>query len=516
MKVILIVFATLFIFFETANASEQATCHFLPESTAPNWVNNTNKDNDFYYAVGGTSGKKGSEYLEINNFINQARQDAINNLASSIRSAIKVSTKRTVVSKKDGKSKAEIRKEVNQKTEVVSQAALSAVIDDARWLDRENCLLWYQVKVSKKGAEFAVKAYVNEVAEKLNKKIEQLTHREIEQILSDNGFSMNIPDALRALINNNSAIYRGQSYNIAELYNQSDFDWLNVIADQSYAYAGHHMAITSPAFSTRVYWYSKHNIPATIVRSNSDLKKQVNALKQLQAFNVDLNQVRLGTGTQLFLEGGKYNLSLGMGFHQSNYLDKNGNILWEKRQAKIANQIKSPFIYNFNPVNGEEKLGLLHIAIASKRSDLIEPLINLGVDINQKSQLGYTALAFAIEQGQLMTAQYLLSLGADPKINDYLAYKIAYLIGHLNNPNLYSPGITFQYSNTINTLELVQTIEKMKLSDKTTRKLSNNIKQQFAIEVKVMTIKKGEQGRYRENDSTTTVKKVFINGEKIK
>lgn len=516
MKVIPIVIATLFIFFETAHASEQATCHFLPESPAPTWVNNTNKDNDFYYAVGGTSGKKGSEYLEVNNFINQARQDAINNLASSIRSAIKVSTKRTVVSKKEGKSKAEIRKEVNQKTEVVSQAALSAVIDDARWLDRENCLLWYQVKVSKAGAEFAVKAYVNQVAEKLNKKIEQLTHREIEQILADNGFTMTVADTTRALINNNQAYYRGQIYNVAHLYHQSGFDWLNPVTDSSYAYGRYELIRTTPIGIDAMYYYSKHNVAASLVRSNSSLSKQVAALRKLQSFGVDLNQIRLGTGHQYFTEDGKFNLNRVNELNHLNYFEKNGDILRKKSKITLKKVIKTPYIFNFKDRVDKEKFGLLHIAIASLRNDLIEPLITMGIDINQKSLLGYTPLAFAIEMGQLQTAQKLLSLGADVSVDDYLAYKIAYLILHLNSEGLYYPNMSM-ITHTINLVVLDDILEKMKVSKKKTQKITSEIKQNFPIELKVKIIKKdSEGGHYNEYAKGTMIKQVFLNGEKIK
>ena len=224
MKVRFGVFICFLVLANPVYSTESSTCHFLSESSAPSWLNDNHTDSEFYYAVGGASGKQGDNYREVNEFINKARQDAISNLSNSIRSSIRVSTKKTIESKKEGKSKAEIRKEVTQKFEVISQTALSGVIDDKRWLDSKNCLLWYRVKVSKSGAEFAIKSFVNQVAKKLNKKIEQLTHREIEQILSDNGFSPTVTSAAKALLNESTAYYRNQQYNVAELYNQRGFN----------------------------------------------------------------------------------------------------------------------------------------------------------------------------------------------------------------------------------------------------------------------------------------------------
>jgi len=514
MKVLQIGFALIFVLTKSVYASEQSVCQFLPESEQPNWVNSTGKDSDYYYAVGGASGKQGKNYLEINQFINQARQDAINNLAGSIRSGIKISTKRTIESKKEGKSKAEIRKEVKQQTEVVSQVALSAVIDDARWLDRDNCLLWYRVKVSKAGAEFAVKAYVNQVAEKLNRKIEQLTHREIEQILSDNGFSPTMVRATQALLNNSTAYYRGQSYNVAELYNLSGFDWLNEAEDSFYNRSS--ISTTNPN-SYRYYYYLKNNTPTQIVRSNSSLSKQIHALTQLKLFGIDLNQVRVSIGKQQFYSvAGRYNVNKpNNAGGNSIFLEKNGNVYRKTRAAKLTTDFKTPLINNFSEINKKEKLGLLHFAIDSYRKDLIEPLIKLGVDINQQSQFGYTPLAFAIESGQLDIAQKLLTLGADPSVNDYLAYKLAYLLQHLNNVDFFIetfgvPAATI----TIRVSDLADTINKMKLNARLTNNINNKIKQKFPTELTITTVKMAAD--FYNYDRDNIVRQVFLNGEKVK
>ena len=488
MKCLQIGFAIVCFFTTSVYATEYSTCQFLPESKQPSWVNSADRDDGYYYAVGGASGKQSDNYLDINNFITKARQDAVNNLASSIRSGIKISTQRMIESKKEGKSKAEIRKEVQQKTEVVSQVALSSVIDDARWLDRKSCLLWYQVKVSKAGAEFAIKAYVNEVAEKLHKKIEQLTHREIEQILSDNGFSATLPDATQALLNNNIAYYRGQTYNIADLYNQSGFDWLNITVD--YFYDRRSISYTLVSLNS-YHFYSLNNIPTAIVRSNSTSDKQINGLKKLQSFGVDLNQVKVGVGKLYYLNGDYNMIKAGLiNIESTDYFEKDGSSYKKEQKAVLQQDIKVPFIYNFRKVIGKEKLGLLHYAIISQKKDLIEPLIKLGVDINQQSVFGYTPLAFAIELGQFTIAQQLLLMGADFTINDYLAYKIAYLFQYGNN-HLDSNQISVNSSGTtINEKELANTLDKMNLTNTVLTKVQSEIKNQFPIVLTETTLKK--------------------------
>ncbi|MDN3683083.1 ankyrin repeat domain-containing protein [Vibrio tapetis subsp. quintayensis] len=489
-----------------AHAADDAVCQFLPTSEMPKWVNQDIRDDDFYYAVGGASGKSGSSYVPINTFINNAREDAVANLSNSIRSSIKVSTKRTIESKKSNKSKAEVRKEVKQKTEVVSQVALAAVIDDAKWLDTKQCLLWYRVKVSKAGAEFAVKAYVDEVSERLHKKIEQLTHREIEQILSDNGFSPKLEHAVQALLNNSQAYYRGQVYNVAELYQQSGFDWVNE-SDNSFfmrSIWGSNSPITH--FS---YLYYQNNAVTSVVRSNSSLNQQIHALTQLKSFGVDLNKVRVGAG-QYFPHGGTDTYSSKK--TNSLFSERDGDIYRESREATLGGTLKTPLIFNFKSNSKKESLGLLHFAVISHRADLIQPLLSLGVDINQTTSLGYTSLALAIEYGQLGFAKQLLTLGANPNEQDSIAYKIAYLLQHLNTPDLYNPQ--FGVPSAMNLPLLQDVMSEMDLNAREVNKVKKMILKKYPINLTITTVKMKED--LYNYDRKNVEKQVFINGEEIK
>ncbi|SON53037.1 ankyrin repeat domain-containing protein [Vibrio tapetis] len=488
------------------HAADDAVCQFLPQSDMPKWVNQDIRDDDFYYAVGGASGKSGSSYVPINTFINNAREDAVANLSNSIRSSIKVSTKRTIESKKSNKSKAEVRKEVKQKTEVVSQVALAAVIDDAKWLDTKQCLLWYRVKVSKAGAEFAVKAYVDEVSERLHKKIEQLTHREIEQILSDNGFSPTLESAVQSLLNNSQAYYRGQVYDVAELYQQSGFDWINE-SDNSFfmrSIWGNNSPITR--FD---YLYYQNNAVTSVVRSSSSLSKQIHALTQLKSFGVDLNDVRISAG-QYFPNGGT-----------DTYISKKTNSLFSEhddaiyratREATLGGTLKTPLIYNFTTNSKKESLGLLHFAVISHRADLIQPLLSLGVDINQKTTLGYTSLALAVEYGQLSFAQQLLKLGVNPKEQDYIAYKIAYLLQHLNTPDLYSAE--FSVPSAMNLPLLEKVMSEMELNAREVNKVKKMILKKYPVNLTVTTVKMSDDLYNYDYDNIE--KQVFLNGKEVK
>lgn len=304
MRVLYIALGGVLMFGSKAYADNNAVCQFLPKTDAPDWVSKDIRDNEYYYAVGGASGKTANGYLLINELINQARNDAIENLSRSIRSSIKVSTKRTIESQKSGKSAAEVRKEVKQKSELVSQTALSAVIDDARWLDTDNCLLWYRVKVSKQGADFAVKSYVNQVEQRLTKRIDELTKRDIEQILSDNGFLPTTADATKALLNNSTAIYRGNEYNIADLYQQSGFDWLEEQQNQAFKIR----------YSNKLFYngVTALNVPMSVIVSASSPEKISDALGKLKSYGVDLNQAVVTIGKQYnkvipFAEKAQYN-----------------------------------------------------------------------------------------------------------------------------------------------------------------------------------------------------------------
>ena len=406
---------------------DNPTCHFLPNTDAPEWVNKDIRDDSFYYGVGGASGKTNGGFLPINDLINKSRKDAIDNLSRSIRSSVKISTKRTIESQKQGKSKAEVRKEVKQKSELVSQTALAAVIDDARWLDHDNCLLWYRVKVSKQGAEFAVKSYVNQVEERLTKRIDELTKREIEQILSDNGFAPATVDATRALLNSSTAIYRGQEYNIADLYQQSGFDWLEEQQSQ----------VFKIRYSNKLFYngVTGLNVPMSVIVSGSSSEKITQALNKLHSFGIDLNQVKVTIGKQYhqvipFAENQQYNLEPYV-YLASPRPQKQGN-REVSSYVELKKALKKPYLYNFGEYEGSEEFGLIHVVALEHRIDLIGPLSQIGVSLDTQSKHGYTALALAIELENLEFANTLISSGAKKSQNNDIAYKVAYLLKHLN------------------------------------------------------------------------------------
>lgn len=497
MKFITLSVIPLIVLSASTYASDSAVCQFLPTSPMPSWVNNDTRDDDYYYAVGGASGKSGAEFVPINVFISNAREDAIANLSSSIRSSIKVSTKRTIESNKSNKSKAEIRKEVKYKSELISQTALSAVMDDARWLDSKNCLLWYRVKVSKAGAEFAVKSYVNEVEQRLTKRIDELTKREIEQILSDNGFAPTSVDATRALLNNRFAVYRGQQYNIAELYQQSGFDWLDEEQGETFTIKWGSVLFYNGTTGL--------NVPMNVVVSGSSQKNITRALKQLKSFGVDLNKVVVSIGKQSdklvpFTNKGQYSDDYYSHLPVTNIHTQNKSI---STFVSLKKKLKRPFVYNFNTVDGFESFGLMHAVVMEHRIDLIKPLNELGISLDQTSAHGYTPLAVSLEVRDIDFAHQLIQLGANTKANDYIAYKIAYLNLHLNNH--VTPANTAQLSVPL--AELKQITNALKPNKKVKFNIEQFIHKIAPIEV-IQTTHYLDTNKYE--------KVTFVNGEVVK
>lgn len=497
MKFITLSVIPLIVLSASTYASDSAVCQFLPPSPMPSWVNNDTHDDDYYYAVGGASGKSGEKFVPINVFISNAREDAIANLSSSIRSSIKVSTKRTIESKKSTKTKAEIRKEVKYKSELVSQTALSAVIDDVRWLDNKNCLLWYRVKVSKAGAEFAVTSYVNDVEQRLTKRIDELTKREIEQILSDNGFAPTSVDATRALLNNRFAVYRGQQYNIAELYHQSGFDWLDEEQSETFSIKWANVLFYGGTPSL--------NVPMSVVVSGSSPENITRALKQLKSFGIDLNNAKVSIGKQSdklvpFTNKGQYSDDYYTLLPVMNTQTQNKSI---STFVSLKKKLKRPFVYNFNTVEGFEYFGLMHTVAMEHRIDLIKPLSELGISLNQSSAHGYTPLAVSLELRDIDFASQLIQLGANIKANDYIAYKVAYLNWHLNNH--VTPASTAQLPIPLPELKQI------------TNALKPNKKIKFSIEQFIHNIAPIEVIQTTHYLDTNKYEKItFVNGEVVK
>ena len=256
------------------------------------------------------------------------------------------------------------------------------------------------------------------------------------------------------------------------------------------------------------------NVPTKIISSNSSVTKQISALTKLKLFKININSIFVGVErTMVRSSKGDYaSLTPSPGSTESiTYFHKDKS---KYRATKIidfsSTEIKSPFIFNFRDVKGKEKFSLLHLALLARRGDLIEPLVSLGLDINQKTHYGYTPLALAIEFGQLDTAKKLLQLGADPSVNHYLAYKIAYLLQRLNIKGLSSS----YFPVSIKTVELTNLMAKMKLKNKTERKLKNEINNQFPIKVKLTTVKLAAD--YYNYDYDNVDIQEFFNGKKIK
>ncbi|XP_034952713.1 ankyrin-2-like [Chelonus insularis] len=70
----------------------------------------------------------------------------------------------------------------------------------------------------------------------------------------------------------------------------------------------------------------------------------------------------------------------------------------------------------------DEGITLLHLVIEHGKLDLVEILINIGIDVNSKDACGRTALHFAAKKGNVQTVESLLKCGADINISDCNRY----------------------------------------------------------------------------------------------
>ncbi|MDC1286378.1 LPP20 family lipoprotein [Gammaproteobacteria bacterium] len=119
-----------------------ASCDFLPATPQPDWINGARTLPGYYLGVGVASkSAKGSDFQ-----LEKSQQDAIRDLSENIEVTIK---SQLTIRQSSDDSTSFSSEEAESLIVTSSNASLQNVLTDKVWLDRNSCLVWTRVKISK-------------------------------------------------------------------------------------------------------------------------------------------------------------------------------------------------------------------------------------------------------------------------------------------------------------------------------------------------------------------------------
>jgi len=124
------------------------TCDFLPRDIQPEWTYESPQLEGFYVGVGLAEADGAEGRLGADEQIEQARQSAVADLASSIKVSVRSSLAIEMRSRRSaGFESADM--DVTRMTETITDTSLRDVMVDQTWLDREHCIVWMRVRISR-------------------------------------------------------------------------------------------------------------------------------------------------------------------------------------------------------------------------------------------------------------------------------------------------------------------------------------------------------------------------------
>jgi hypothetical protein len=119
-----------------------AGCDFLPAAAQPDWINGTRTVTGYFVGVGVASKSSiGSDFQ-----IEKSQQDAMRDLSENIEVTIK---SQLTIRQSSDDSTSFSSEEAESLIVTSSNASLKNVVTDKVWLDRNSCLVWTRVKISK-------------------------------------------------------------------------------------------------------------------------------------------------------------------------------------------------------------------------------------------------------------------------------------------------------------------------------------------------------------------------------
>lgn len=139
---------TLMALFGLMTNAYSESCDFLPPAPQPDWTFESPAIEGYYVGVGLAE----SDNMGADEQIEQARQSALNDLASGIKISVHSSLKVDIREQKSS-GRAIVDQDVQQITETIIDTSLKNVEVDSTWLDRKRCIVWVRVKISRKVVE---------------------------------------------------------------------------------------------------------------------------------------------------------------------------------------------------------------------------------------------------------------------------------------------------------------------------------------------------------------------------
>ncbi|WP_317520684.1 ankyrin repeat domain-containing protein [Photobacterium rosenbergii] len=332
-------------------------------------------------------------------------------------------------------------------TSQVSEYTLPEVIVNERWLDAQNCTMWTQVTVG----EEVVSDYIDEVSELESVIEDSLDNRlqlSVREELNKKQFYLNYEGFSKAVQSTRYLEIDGVDKPALAWMLQEGFD------------------PTEPSLGENGIWVEglavTFNLPplALYLFSEAPTQKQVKyILEAYQSQGINVDDVKTQSHPQQFAHSSNYSdsdyfISI---INQPNALEAPFMFSVSMAEKPEANRLKLNKEYSNRTSFTVGNWNLLHIATFTRRPDLIELLLEHGVDPNSKDAAGMSAAQYAIwTQDKSLIEPYLAHSN---KLDDIYLTTTQVL---LNKAIFSGDQMRFMAANSGDNRTLIELSEKIK------------------------------------------------------
>lgn len=140
-----------------APVAAASSCDFLPEEAMPGWVQQLSTDGARFYGVG-----LQQQMRDTQGMVDAAQANAIADLAQNIEVDVRAQFTSDVTLRRVGEREL-TEAEISDITETISRMTLEEVATEDQWLDRDSCVLWTLVSITREKVRELRRSAVHEL-----------------------------------------------------------------------------------------------------------------------------------------------------------------------------------------------------------------------------------------------------------------------------------------------------------------------------------------------------------------